>query len=92
MAQQQNDATIITDAERAYGYTKHQYKFSASERSWWLAKIVPYAVVGASSARIPAPPYLSDVVPMDEFMGHATCNAILGDDDKTVAFITPCTM
>jgi hypothetical protein len=73
-------------------YAKRQYKFSASERSRRLAKIVPYAVFDDGQCwgikcKDPSIAY-SDVVPTDEFMGHATCNAILGDDDKTVAFIT----
>ncbi|ELR11063.1 uncharacterized protein ACA1_344350 [Acanthamoeba castellanii str. Neff] len=73
-------------------YATHQYKFSTSECSQRLAKIVPYAMFNNGQCwgikcKDPST-YLSNVVPKDKFTGHMACNAILGDDDKTVVFIT----
>ncbi|ELR21840.1 uncharacterized protein ACA1_386490 [Acanthamoeba castellanii str. Neff] len=77
----------------SHHYTKHQYKFSASKHSQWLAMIMPYTMFYNRQCwgikhKDPSTTYLSNVVPTDKFMGHATCYAILGDDDKTMAFIT----
>jgi hypothetical protein len=55
-------------------YAKRQNKFSASERSWRLAKIVPYAMFNDGQCwgikhKDPSTAYLSNVMPTDEFMG-----------------------